>query len=200
MEGNISAQIQSLLLIVPPRSISSTLKVSPGWDYKPDSDQALTDFLHFSSQQTTPITRDYALWTPYDETVGGFYEPRSKRYDCSQKRKKNWHDKHKCPQGVEGAPVTGDSSNFRVACKRHYLVELLHTHVMDFPSRRFHWYLSGGKHKKMTKSIVWCSWQESGWCVLLQDSHKLVLQPEETLSHSTKMYSAPATIPVMLLP
>lgn len=61
MEGNISAQIQSLLLIVPPRSVSSTLKVSPGWDYKPDSDQALTDFLHFSSQQTTPITRDYAL-------------------------------------------------------------------------------------------------------------------------------------------
>lgn len=42
MEGNISAQIHSLLLIVPPRNISSTLKVSPGWDYKPDSEQALT--------------------------------------------------------------------------------------------------------------------------------------------------------------
>ena len=28
-------------------------------------------------------------------------------------------------------PLSVDSSNFRVACKRQYLVELLHTHVMD---------------------------------------------------------------------
>lgn len=43
------------------------------------------------------------------------------------------NDTSQHPEGIERVPVTVDSSNFRVACKRQYLLELLHTHVMVFP-------------------------------------------------------------------
>lgn len=86
---------------------------------------------------------------------GGFYEPHFNRFEycylqCSELFR---NDTLQHPEGVEGVPVTLDSSNFRVVCKRLYLVKLLHTHVKDFPSRRFDWYLSG-ENIKMTKSIV----------------------------------------------
>lgn len=113
---------------------------------------------------------------------GGFYEPCSNRYECCYPLCSGLfrNDTPQHPEGVEKVPVTVDSSNFRVACKRQYLVKLLHTHVMDFPLRGLDWYLSGGKTWKWLEALLHSLGRS-------QDNtlSRLMLQPEKILLCST---------------
>lgn len=86
------------------------------------------------------------------------------------------------PEGVERLPVSGNSSNFRVACKRQYISEMLHTHITVFSLKKI-WLVSirGPKEKKKWLWVLFNSPGSSHNGALLESPQPTIVTTKDSL-------------------